>query len=323
MVLDIIVPHSNEPWEIVRPFFDIINSQKAVNFNDFRVMLVHDGVEKFPDSYFNGPVNVIQIEKEKKGVSAARNYGIDHSDAEWINFSDCDDCYSSIFALWKILYVLKKEKYYDLLWSPFYVVNGGTVGKFDTYNPIFIHNKYYRLSFLKEHDFRFCEELYMSEDSAFNMVVTTQMDPKKIGVIDTSEPLYSWCRREGSITMSPEKWISNVNGHFERNLYVLEQCRKNPSLGPELMVGRTITDCYSMLTKSNIIGDPTPVRKKLYDFYLENELEFESISGISINNMLKLSDSEVGISDEEKQNRKPLHLWIHELVDEFDKKASM
>ena len=317
MLLDIIVPHNTESWDVVRPFFNMINSQKCVDFSEFRIILIHDGVSKFPDSYFEGPATVIQLEQEKKGVSAARNLGMDYSEAEWINFSDCDDCYSSILSLYKIFSVLRKENRYDLLWSPFYMLMNGSAFVFEKYNPIFIHNKYYRLSFLRETGIRFCEKLYMSEDSAFNMVLSTHMSQDKIGEIDSQEPLYSWCRRKGSITMDHEKWISNVEGHFDRNLYVLSECKKNAEkLKPELMVGRIITDAYAMLTKQGITGDQKHIRKRIADFYRENKDVLLRISGIDLNGMLNLSDTEVGNSEEVRKSRKPIHLWLCELENE-------
>ena len=43
MLLDIIVPHYKEPWEVGRPLFEMLALQRGVSFSDFRVILVNDG----------------------------------------------------------------------------------------------------------------------------------------------------------------------------------------------------------------------------------------------------------------------------------------
>ena len=76
MILDLIVPHYKEPWTLGKPFFDMLACQRGVNFNDFRVILVHDGTDTFPNAYFTGyPYEVVQCPIQHGGVSAARNYG--------------------------------------------------------------------------------------------------------------------------------------------------------------------------------------------------------------------------------------------------------
>lgn len=310
LLLDIIVPHYNEPLEVVKPFINMINSQKGIDFKDFRVILVHDGSEPFPEESLKGPAEILQICQRQNGVSSARNTGIDISDAEWVNFSDCDDCYSSIFSLYMLFNVLRKDKDHDLLWAPFYMINGNRLMKYDKYNPIFIHNKYYRRKFLNKEGIRFCEKLHMSEDSAFNMIVQTRLGEGKIAQIETSEPVYSWCRRKGSITMSPEKWLHNVEGHFDRNLYVLEECRKNPDLRPDLMCGRTITDAYATLTKPGIEGDPEPVMKRVAKFYLENKDTIDGLTKEQMDQLLLVSDTEFGNNEGNRRIRPSLDDWL-------------
>lgn len=315
MLLDIVVPHYNEPWEIVRPFINMINSQKGVDFRDFRVLLVHDGVDPFPEKYLEGPANIQQIVQEKRGVSAARNYGIDHSEAKWINFSDCDDCYSSVLSLYLIFNVLRDDEQYNLFWSPFYMVRSdNTLRQFPEYTPVFIHNKYYRLSFLKEKDIRFCEKLHMSEDSAFNAIVEARMKEGLIGSIDYKFPLYAWCRRKGSVTLNPDIAIYNMEGHFDRNLYVLDEFRKHPALNSDIMVGRTLTDAYAMLTKPDLNGDASKFLKRVSEFYLENREAYQGISEADKAKLLRVSDLESGITEEIRASRKPLDEWLESLV---------
>lgn len=82
-VLDIIVPHYKEPLEIVQKFFSMLDIQRGVDFDSFRVILVNDGEENaFPDSYFESlPYPFRQISIPHSGVSAARNAGLDAAQA--------------------------------------------------------------------------------------------------------------------------------------------------------------------------------------------------------------------------------------------------
>ena len=116
MLLEIIVPHYNEPWSVVRPFFEMLRCQRCADFDSFTVHIVHDGTEAFPESNFSEmPFKVRQSVIQHGGVSAARNYGLEHSEAEWICFCDCDDTFVSIYALHEVMNVLPAEGY-DLLW---------------------------------------------------------------------------------------------------------------------------------------------------------------------------------------------------------------
>ena len=73
MILDLIVPHYKEPWSVGKPFFDMLACQRNVDFNSFRVILVHDGVDTFPEAYFTAyPFKTVQCPIKHGGVSAAR-----------------------------------------------------------------------------------------------------------------------------------------------------------------------------------------------------------------------------------------------------------
>lgn len=317
-LLDIIVPHYNEPLEIVKPFFEMIKNQRGIDFHTIRVWLVEDGhINILPDEYINQFDFVERVILPHNGVSAARNWGIDNADSEWICFCDCDDCYTSILALYNILYILGQEssKACDLMWNAFYQIGLQKISICSEYNTVFIHNKYYRLSFLREYNIRFNENLYMSEDSAFNMIVNMEIGDKTIGKINTPSPLYAWCRRLGSITMDFDKWLSNTEGHFNRNLYVLEEYRKRNKPNQDKMIARVITDAYSMLNKTGMLGDPSAFIKRVSDFYKENKETFDNISEDILNLALNASDNDAGITYNNKVERLPIHLWIRDYLE--------
>ena len=319
MLLDIIIPHYNEPIEVVKPLIDILDAQKGVDFNDFRVWVVHNG-----DSTFNMQTNnllINHVRLKENGVSHARNWGIDHSTADWICFCDCDDCYTSIFSLMMIFHVLKDKNAdnFDLIWGSFYMHGCGPLIKSEKFNNVFIHNKYYRRSFLIDHNIRFCEKLHMSEDSAFNTIVKLEVPQHRIGQINYPEPLYAWCRRPGSITMDRSKWVYNTEGHFERNLYILDEYNRRGLRDTNRMVVRIITDAYAMLNKIGFGGDPTAIKKRVADFYLSNKEAYESVSEDILKTTLDASDKDACITKEELESRPPLSDWLKGLVSDYEK----
>ena len=313
-LLDIVVPHYNEDWSVVKPFFDVIAAQRGVDFNRFKIWLVHNGgSDYFPSRYFeDNPAHIEQVKTWRKGVSVARNLGMSYADAKWICFCDCDDCYSTVFALMYVFNVLDNPATdgFNLIWSPFYMHLKDQLTVADKPNSVFMHNKYYRLSWLREHNLRFPEHLYMSEDSAFNTVLMMEMDKKQIGQINTKEPFYVWCRRPGSVTMDLSRWIANAEGHFERNLYILEEYRKRNFKGTERLVGRTITDLYSMLTRQGMEGNKGPILARASEFYNRHILEYRSVSKEDLQIALDSSDRDCCVTEEDKELRPSLDEWI-------------
>ena len=317
-LLDIVVPHYNEPWEVLRPFFDILNAQKCVDFQKFKVWFIQDGpaIDLFPSGYFQGsPLQMEVVTIPHKGVSAARNKGIDLADSEWICFCDCDDSYTSIYSLMKILYILSSPKLKDTdrVWGKFYASGypfPSSISICGEFESVFIHNKYYRLSFLREHNIRFCEDLYMSEDSAFNTIVNMEIKDHRTQEIIYPEPLYAWCRRPGSITMDFSRWLSNTEGHFNRNLYILDEWKKRNAkdLGP--IVARTITDIYSMLTKSSVPEASKAFLERVRQFYLENLEIFNNVSPEKLRQALEASDKDAGINDDDRAHRLSFKAWL-------------
>lgn len=87
-------------FSVVIPLFNkenfiqnTLNSVLNQTFNDYEIIIINDGstdkseqiVEEFNDS------RIIYLSKLNEGVSAARNYGIQHSKGKYIAFLDADD----------------------------------------------------------------------------------------------------------------------------------------------------------------------------------------------------------------------------------------
>lgn len=90
-MISVIVPVYNTV-NYVRYCVESILSQ---TMKDFELILVDDGSsdgsEKICDEYSKNNLNVISLHQKNKGVSAARNLGIEMASGDYIVFVDSDD----------------------------------------------------------------------------------------------------------------------------------------------------------------------------------------------------------------------------------------
>lgn len=274
-MLDIIVTHYRETWETCKPLFDVLALQKGVSPSAFHVIFVHDGGTAFPDDYFHSyPYEVEQLVIPHGGVSAARNAGLLHARAEWVNFCDCDDTYSNIYALRDVMSALGNADGLDFLRTDLIVEDFTGGQNFLTVTPekqtyVFIHGKYYRRKWLLETGVRFDTEFSFQEDSLFNAQLLAITDFHKIGYIKTTFPPYVWVRRGGSVTNSQANADKATWGHFRRNVRVCEFFRERlPDTRVSCMVVRSVYDAFFMLNSKKDISDEMRSRLKtaLKDF---------------------------------------------------------
>ncbi len=90
MLIDVIIPVFNRSHLVERA----IDSVLAQSFKHFNLFIVDDGsTDDFASvlKKYSHDSRVIFLRQENKGVSAARNYGISHSNSEWIALLDSDD----------------------------------------------------------------------------------------------------------------------------------------------------------------------------------------------------------------------------------------
>lgn len=274
MKLDIIVPHYKEDWSVGKPLFDILALQRAVDFSLFRVLLVNDGKDcQLCLNTAEYPYAIREITIEHKGVSAARNRGLEESDAEWTMFCDFDDTFSSIYSIRAIMDLLD-DKDHDLIWFPFYIEINRTQARQirDMPNDIFIHGKIFRRSFLMEHELRFPEHLRYSEDTAFCKVLEMEIEPERAGKGICEFAPYVWSYRAGSVTTSGENVRKNAEGLIQRQRYVAEQCRKHGiEDGWRKYIIRAMCDAYTLMKRNDIQDDRSETMREIARWYSDPE----------------------------------------------------
>ena len=270
MLLDLFITHWTEPWEVGEKGVRMLAMQRGVDWSQVRVTVVHDGTEKFPDSYFDGcPFSVNQVEIQHRGIAGARNWCIDHSEAEWIKWCDFDDMFAGVYSLKSIMDILPKAQHIDLLWYELLWEMDGRIFRRIKRNPVFIHDKVFRRSFITGHGIRFNEELTWCEDSAFLAVVEMEIDHQRIGRIDSDSPIYLYICRQGSLCNRPEIKFKNLQSFFVRHCYVADEFLKRGLIDPyNAMCFRIMADSYYTLCRApGITEDKSEHEARVWRWY--------------------------------------------------------
>ncbi len=186
--ISIIIPIYN-----VEKYLDkCIESVLAQNYNNWELLLINDGStdnsDKICDKYAYKYSSIKVFHQENKGVSAARNLGIDNAKGEYITFIDSDDYVTSTY----LSDLVKYDS--DIIASGFdlwYADGRPTERKtFEEFNNYYLHNntlseaifigenkhlwhgpccKLYKREIIGDN--RFVESLNYGEDHLFNLCV--------------------------------------------------------------------------------------------------------------------------------------------------------
>lgn len=242
MTLDIIVPHYHEPESQIADLLKSIDMQQCVNFDDIKVIIVNDGHDvSLSEGFLSGwKFKVDYFEKEHSGVSAARNYGLDRSTADYVMFCDADDMFCDVCGLWVILgraalEVACGKPALELIWGPFIMgprdmldnerpskefasrspdaamLKGYEFQAFDAsqsldYASTFVHGKAFLRKFLDRYEIRWPDGLDRNEDNCFCKLAVMLASNA-----DTyTKPIYLWRLNERSVSHSPDYLIDSL-----------------------------------------------------------------------------------------------------------------
>lgn len=272
-MLEIVITHYREPWEVCKRQFRMLDAQRGVDWNEIRVTVVNDGGYRVQeDKLTDLDYRVEQLDIPHGGISAARNAGIMNATEPWIMFCDCDDCFSNVFALEGIMNVLhdpRAAERYDMLWTKVWAEDD-TDGKHQAYMIqdkkifVFTHGKIYRRQFLIDEGIRFDESLTFNEDSLFNATILTRRKNTQIGAIHSFAPEYVWINRGGSVTKGENAVDESAIMQFQRNMAIAaETLEHKPETYPGI-VTRVIYDTYCMIRSSKY--SPSCKRRILSEF---------------------------------------------------------
>lgn len=287
-VIDIIVTHYDEPWDVGRKLFLMLSLQRNVDFKNIRVILVQDGKDDALDwrelfSTFPYKVKVV-TSKKHVGVSAARNIGIENSEADWILFCDFDDTFSDVYSVSMILNVLPTNEA-DVLWFKCYkeepVRNGRIFVKNVEENFPATFGKMYRRSMLNDHRIRFNEELKYEYESAFNRIVLSEVLPIRVMRITTSLVIFIKTFREGSYTYSNDTLANRIESIFFADLLnVYHFHERGLEYDEQLLIVETFFETYYLLNTTPELPSHDKILNVFAEFYNENKEKFETINHV-------------------------------------------
>lgn len=303
-MLDIIITHYTEPWEVCRRLLETLDAQRGVDWSEVRVTIVNDGGFRLPeDKLYCLDIVPQQVDIPHGGISAARNAGLDHAQEPWVMFCDCDDCFSNVFALADIMGVLKADRgQFDMYWTKVWAedpVKDQIYQIQDIKIMVFIHGKAYRREFLLKEGIRFDEGLTFNEDSAFNATILTRIPNTRIGEIRTFAPTYLWIKREGSTTTADGADDKAAMGQLQRNIVVAnEYMIHKPEMFPG-MVTRVIWDAFFMAHSRRYSA---PCKQQIMQRFLpwvrEHEGLFLRVDGKTLKKIRMISRDELARKDE-------------------------
>lgn len=198
-ILDIIVTHYDEPWEIGRPFFDMLEHQLCADMDKITVTIVQDGNENALSwekllANYSYKINVITI--RHSGVGAARNAGLAGTSSPWVMFCDFDDRLADSCSLSMMLENFPTDDY-DIIWSK--MVQQCKWFKGDIYlncvdgvNFTDVAGKMYRRQVLEDNFILFNESEKYFCDQIFNTTLLAIVEPFRIASLTTT--FYPYCK---------------------------------------------------------------------------------------------------------------------------------
>ena len=255
--LDILIPHYREDFSVIKPLLDSVAIQQNVDLkNDIGVIIVNDGKDVVLDKelFKNYEFAVEYYIEEHRGVSATRNSCLDHSNAEYILYADCDDMFAIVNALWIIMREINRggfdtlvSAFYEESVHPetkehFYIVRGDMrMGGADS---TFVHGKVHRRKYLLDKNIRWNESLTIHEDSYFNCLCQKCTSPERVKYCPY--PFYLWKWRDESVCRHDPKYIlKTMPNMVASNTALVEQfINRGMMQDARFYATSMIMDCY-------------------------------------------------------------------------------
>lgn len=280
---------------------DCLNSVLTQTFTDFEVFCINDGsTDKSEDilkHYADMDSRFKVISKENRGVSVARNWGLDNADGEYVYFLDCDDRIHP--QLLEHLYQAAQDNKADFSCCQFQKVGEKQaldLKKYETVNSQIINNPFtefinHRIGYniwsklyLRSAigDLRFYPQNF-GEDLEFNFRF---MKTARLGVY-LEESLYFYTQRSNSLSQSAAN-IDKFRNYFGIIKKIYHQAHKLPEF--KLCRRQIINRLVKSLLKDIRCSDNKISLKEYVGSYLHTLLKQGIISydGLSLRYKLNL-----------------------------------
>ena len=275
-MIDVIIPAYNSHDTIEKTLYSI--SYQTIK-DKLRVYIVNDASENDYSemvNYFSNFINIQELKLEKNsGPGVARQYGIDHSNSEYIIFIDSDDVFFDCFSIKKLYDTIVTRKcdvvignFVEEVQSEFFSHNEDT---------IWLHGKIYKRKYIEENNIRF-NDTRLNEDNGFNQLIF--LGNSNISYLDYN--VYIWCNNLKSITRKDNHsvlfelllgYIYNINWALQESLKRKYDTEKISSLAISALVAIYIH--YIDFEKNKESKKILELAKPIKEIFDNNPIEIE------------------------------------------------
>lgn len=220
-MIDVIIPAYNAHKTISKTLLSICmqtikNKINVYIIDDCSNHDYNDIIDKF-----KGRINIMQYKLDKNsGPGIARQYGLEHSNGEYIYFLDADDIFTDIYSLETLVNNIGNN---DIICGNVYYENyDNTVLTISNNYSFQLHGKLYKREYIDKNEFHF-NDSRNGEDNCFNRLL--KIGTEKYSYINSDVLLYSYT--EGSITINIEDYCYNEVPILCKNmLWMAEEAEK-------------------------------------------------------------------------------------------------
>lgn len=298
--LDIIITHHDEPWDLGKPMFDMLENQQCVNMDNVAVTVVQDGYEgDLPwDDLLSGytyTVNVLHC--KHSGVASARNTGMNETKAQWVMFCNFDDCLSDVCSLSMYMENFPTDEC-DVIWSKVVQQQKWYTGvtylnKIDAVNFSNTDGKMYRRKFLQDNNILFNQDSTYYYDYIFNMTVLAIVAPFRIMMLTTDFFPYFKRFRAASFRHTADAHTEMLASALDRDILITNEFRtRNLDYKYRTAVVKTLCRQYYAIYDPEERSKPG-VPDELINFYIRNRDAFLSVSETDIEPIASEVETEV------------------------------
>ena len=172
--VSIIIPFYGQTEQDLSVPLASINNQLGVDFDKIDVHLVNDGGDSIDigrfDIFSNLDLHYHEL-LENVGAGMARQYGIDHSESEYLMFMDSDDSFNGVESLYNFFDAAKQKHNPNIIEGKSLILLDDSKTKFSYRfsnfgsNGLFAH--WFKRSYIEKLNLRFQPELRIFEDQYF------------------------------------------------------------------------------------------------------------------------------------------------------------
>lgn len=300
-LLDIIVTHYNEPWEICRPFFDMIEHQICVLHENFTVTLVQDGKEGSLEwvrllKQYSYKTNILTL-PQHSGPAIARNTGMKYTSAEWILFCDIDDRFNDCCSLAMILSQLPQRDY-DIIWGKMIAEelwngDGRFIQKNDSPNYYNTDCKFYRRQFLEEKNIRFDPRVPMHYEQMFNELILEIVEPFRVVMLTIDFYMYLKTHRVGSMRQPLPAIREAIRTRTDRDWILAETFRKRGmKFSYQKRIALMICMEYFRMFTPEEESNPAPFRPDFPEFYRKHKAVLAELPEVELDVIKEVAETE-------------------------------